>query len=183
MRKFLFMSFVLSLTFTLIGCQETKIESSEQNQLNKDMLNVETEKSSNLAPDFTLPLTNGGELKLADYKGKIVIIDFWATWCPPCRRGIPDLVDIQKKYAEKVVIIGISLDTETKPDVVPFMKQFGINYPIVYGNMEVVQAYGNVQSIPTSFIVDQKGQIVDMHIGLVSKAAYVNKIEELLKKS
>ena len=81
------------------------------------------------------------------------------------------------------MIIGISLDTETKPDVIPFIKQYGINYPVVYGNMEVVQAYGNIQAIPTSFIIDQNGQIVDKHVGLVDKSAYLNKIEELLKKS
>ena len=81
------------------------------------------------------------------------------------------------------MIIGISLDNETKPDVVPFIKQYGINYPVVYGTMEVIKAYGNIQAIPTSFVVDQSGQIVDKHIGLVDKSAYINKIAELLKKS
>lgn len=174
---------MLSFTLNLTGCQDKKSESEGNNQASKDSLLAENENRADLAPDFKLPRTDGSELKLSDYKGKIVIIDFWATWCPPCRRGIPDLIDIQKKYSEQVVIIGISLDTETKPDVMPFIKQYGINYPIVYGNMEVVQSYGNIQAIPTSFIVDQNGQIVDKHVGLVDKAAYLSKIEELLKKS
>ena len=123
------------------------------------------------------------DIKLSDHKGKIVIVDFWATWCPPCRRGIPDLIDIQKEYKNDVVIIGISLDTQTKPDVVPFIKEFGINYPVAYATMEVVQNYGNIESIPTSFIIDQSGKIVDMHIGLVDKSVYVDKITKLLKKS
>jgi cytochrome c biogenesis protein CcmG/thiol:disulfide interchange protein DsbE len=174
---------MLSFTFTLTGCQDRKSESESNNHVSNDSLLAESENQADLAPDFTLPKTDGSEIKLSDYKGKIVLIDFWATWCPPCRRGIPDLIDIQKKYREKLVIIGISLDTETKPDVIPFIKKYGINYPVVYGNMEVVQAYGNIQAIPTSFIVDQNGQIVDKHVGLVDKAAYLKKIEELLKKS
>jgi len=147
-------------------------------------INQLEEKGSKIskAPDFKLKLTNGKDIKLSDHKGKIVIIDFWATWCPPCRKGIPDLIDIQKRYDKNLVIIGISLDTETKDDVVPFINKIGINYPVAYGNMEVVQAYGNIQAIPTSFIVDQKGNIVDTHVGLVDKSVYVNKIEELLKK-
>lgn len=183
MRKLLPLFVMFSFTFTLTGCQNKQSESDSSGQVNSDSLLKENDTRADLAPDFILPKTDGSDLKLSDYKGKIVLVDFWATWCPPCRRGIPDLIDIQKKYSEKVVIIGISLDTETKPDVIPFIKQYGINYPVVYGNMEVVQAYGNIQAIPTSFIIDQNGQIVDKHVGLVDKSAYLNKIEELLKKS
>jgi cytochrome c biogenesis protein CcmG/thiol:disulfide interchange protein DsbE len=134
------------------------------------------------APDFSLKSVDGKTVKLSDFKGKIVIIDFWATWCPPCRRGIPDLVAIQNEFKDKVVIVGISLDREkTIKDVPGFVKDYGINYPIVYGDDKVVMSYGGIQSIPTSFIVDKKGNVADMHVGLVSKETYTNKIKELLK--
>jgi cytochrome c biogenesis protein CcmG/thiol:disulfide interchange protein DsbE len=134
------------------------------------------------APDFALKTFDGKMVKLSDYKGKVVIIDFWATWCPPCRKGIPDLISIQNEYKKDVVIIGISLDSEkTIKDVPGFVKSYQINYPIVYGNEKVVTDYGGIQGIPTSFIVDKKGNIVDKHVGLVPKDTYVSKIKELLK--
>ena len=182
-KKILFVFMILFMTTGIWGCQKTGESNDSLKQTGDSTSNVETQNAKNLAPDFTLKLTDGKDIKLSDHKGKIVIIDFWATWCPPCRRGIPDLVDIQKKYQKDVLIIGISLDNETKPDVVPFIKQYGINYPVVYGTMEVVKAYGNIQAIPTSFVVDQSGQIVDKHVGLVDKSTYINKINELLKKS
>ncbi len=136
----------------------------------------------NKAPDFALKSFDGKTVKLSDYKGKVVIIDFWATWCPPCRKGIPDLISIQDEYKKDVVIIGISLDSEkTIKDVPGFVKSYGINYPIVYGNEKVVTDYGGIEGIPTAFVVDKKGNIVDKHVGLVPKDTYVNKIKELLK--
>lgn len=134
------------------------------------------------APDFALKSFDGKTVKLSDYKGKVVIIDFWATWCPPCRKGIPDLISIQNEYKNDVVIIGISLDGEkTIKDVPGFVKSYAINYPIVYGNEKVVNDYGGIEGIPTAFLVDKKGNIVDKHVGLVPKDTYVNKIKELLK--
>ena len=182
-KRVVFVFMILLLTTAILGCQKTRESNDPETRLSDTTNNVKTKNTNNLAPDFTLKLTDGKDIKLSDHKGKIIIIDFWATWCPPCRRGIPDLVEIQKKYQKDVLIIGISLDNETKPDVVPFIKQYGINYPVVYGTMEVVKAYGNIQAIPTSFVVDQSGQIVDKHVGLVDKSTYINKINALLKKS
>lgn len=135
------------------------------------------------APDFALKSVDGKVVKLSDYKGKIIILDFWATWCPPCRKGIPDLISIQNEYKNDVVIIGVSLDGDkTIKDVPDFIKQYGINYPIVYGDEKIVTAYGGIQAIPTAFVIDKKGNIIDQHVGLVDKSIYVNKIKELLKK-
>ncbi len=135
------------------------------------------------APNFSLKSVDGKTVNLSDYTGKIVIIDFWATWCPPCRKGIPDLVSIQKEFKKDVVIIGISLDDpQTVKEVPGFVKEYGVNYPVVYGDEKVVNAFGGIRSIPTAFIIDKKGNIVDKHIGLVPKDTYVNKIKELLKK-
>ena len=138
--------------------------------------------SSDKAPDFSLKSVDGKTVKLSDYKGKVVIIDFWATWCPPCRKGIPDLISIQNEFKDKVVIIGISLDREkTIKDVPGFVKSYGINYPVVYGDDKVVTDYGGIQSIPTAFAIDKNGNIADSHVGLTDKDTYVNKIKELLK--
>lgn len=126
----------------------------------------------------------GEELTLSELQGKVVLIDFWATWCPPCRKGVPDLVELQNEY-DQLVVIGISLDAisrggATEKDVVPFMKEFGINYPVVKGDMNVTQQYGGIQSIPTSFVIDRRGFVVSRHIGLVSKEVYRQDIEKAL---
>lgn len=144
----------------------------------KDVDNKEVSK----APDFKLLDTEGKEVKLSDYKGKIVILDFWATWCAPCRKGIPDLIEIQKEYNNEVVVIGISLDqSNTINYVKPFMEQFGINYPVVYGSEQVIIDYGSIRAIPTSFIIDREGNIVDKFEGLMPKSTYVNRINTLAK--
>ncbi|MCX7798472.1 MAG: TlpA family protein disulfide reductase [Melioribacter sp.] len=139
------------------------------------------QRNSVTAPDFALPTTDGKILKLSDYRGKIVILDFWATWCPPCRKGIPDLIDIKKKYGSKgVEIIGISVDTDTKNEVIPFIKEKGINYPVVYGNQNVYKQYGGIRAIPTTFIIDKEGKIVASYEGLVPKITYENHIKNIL---
>ena len=139
------------------------------------------QKSTALAPDFILPTTDGKTVKLSDLKGKVVIVDFWATWCGPCRRGIPDLIELKKKYGSKgFEIVGVSVDTDTKDEVVPFMKAQKINYPIVYGNMNVYQQYGGIRAIPTSFVIDKQGKIVASYEGLISSGTYETHIKNLL---
>lgn len=162
----------------IIGCKKNvKVEPSN---VNKTKASVEKTESAETAPNFDLTSTNGKSIKLSDYRGKVVIVDFWATWCPPCRKGIPDLIELQKEFRNDLVVIGVSLDQDTKSDVVPFIKKYGINYPIVYGNNQVIMDYGSINAIPTSFIIDKNGKIVDKHIGLVPKSEYVNKIKEIL---
>lgn len=139
------------------------------------------QQNSVMAPDFALPTTDGKTLKLSDLRGKIVILDFWATWCPPCRKGIPDLIDLKNKYGKKgLEIVGISVDTDTKNQVVPFMKEKGINYPVVYGNQSVYMQYGGIRAIPTTFVIDPHGKIVASYEGLVPKLAYENHIKKIL---
>jgi len=135
------------------------------------------------APEIVLKTLEGKTVKLSDYKGKIVIVDFWATWCPPCRKGIPDLIELQKTYSKYLVVLGISLDQErTLKDLKPFIENYGINYPVVLGDEKVVKDYGGINAIPTSFIIDQKGFIIDSHVGLVPKTVYEDKIKKLLGK-
>ncbi len=174
--KHIFLVFFIAATLNVLGC--SKKNEPEQNQKENSGALIQDETK---APGFTLVSTDGKKINLSDYKGKIVILDFWATWCGPCRRGVPDLVSIQKTYKDKVVIIGISLDDErTKKNILPFMKEYGVNYPVVLGTSEVVANYGNIQAIPTSFIIDQKGNVVDKYVGLVSKEIYLGRIKTLI---
>ena len=176
MVKKLFLVSMIALTGFAFNCNQIEAKNSDG-----DIVTIN--KDSDKAPDFALKSVDGKIVKLSDYKGKIIIIDFWATWCPPCRRGIPDLVELQKEYKKDLVVIGISLDAaKTIKDVPGFIKEYGINYPIVYGDQQVTIDYGGIRSIPTSFVIDQKGNVVDSNVGLVSKDTFVNKIKELLKK-
>lgn len=140
--------------------------------------------SSNEQPtayDFKLKSIEGKEVKLSDFKGKVVILDFWATWCAPCREGIPDLIDIQKNYSKDVQIIGITVDENPMKVVPPFVKEYKINYPILIGTDEVYQKYGGIDAIPTTFIIDKNGKILKKHIGLVEKEVLINEIKQGLK--
>lgn len=174
---------VLILTFIVFGCRKSSGDTIRKDE--KQIKPIHTlNDGGNRAYDFSLKSVDGKTVKLSDFKGKIVIVDFWATWCGPCREGIPDLVDIQRKYKNKVVVIGISLDqANTRKNLDQFIKNHGINYQILYGNMDVVTNYGNIQAIPTTFIIDQNGNIVYKNIGLAPKSKYINTIESLLKKT
>ena len=138
------------------------------------------------APEFVLPTIGGKELKLSTYKGKIVILDFWATWCPPCRKGIPDLIELKKEYGEKgLEVIGVSVDGITKDgstvnDIKPFIKEYKINYPIVLGDQQIIYKYGGIQGIPTTFVIDKNGKIAARYGQLVPKQTYVKEIEKIL---
>ncbi len=133
------------------------------------------------APNFKLETIFGNQLKLSDYRGKVIIVDFWATWCSPCRRGIPDLIELKRKYGNQgFEVIGISVDTDTKADVVPFVKENGINYPVVYAADAVAERYGGISSIPTSFVIDKNGKIAASYVGLTSISEYEGQINKLL---
>lgn len=143
-----------------------------------------SQKELKVAPDFALKSTGDKAVKLSDYKGKIIILDFWATWCPPCRKGIPDLIAIKKEYEKKgVEIIGISVDDEkTIEQVKSFALNQKMNYPVVYADKKVVSDYGDISNIPTTIIIDKKGNIVTKYVGLYPKETYTDEINRLLKQ-
>lgn len=133
------------------------------------------------APDFTLKGVDGNDLNLSSLKGKVVIIDFWATWCPPCREEIPGFIELYKKYKDQgLEIIGISVDKDENK-LKKFVTDNGVNYPIVSFTKDVTEAYGGIQSIPTTFILDHQLNIVGKHVGFVEPAAFEKEIEPLLK--
>ncbi len=136
-----------------------------------------------IAADFEIPRTEGGTLRLSDYKGSVILLDFWATWCVPCRRTIPHLKALYEEYRDQdFVVIGVSLDAGGRPVVEKFVDKMEITYPTAIGNEEVVQKYGNFRGIPVSFIIDRDGVIVERHTGFRPRRFYVPTIEALLAK-
>lgn len=134
------------------------------------------------APAWKLTGLDGKELSSDAFKGKVVVLDFWATWCPPCRAEIPGYVDLYRKYgADKLAIVGVSVDEGGAKVVQDFVKKFGINYPVVMADQGVVAAYGGIEAIPTTFLIDRDGQIRDKKVGAESTEAYEKKIASLLE--
>jgi thiol-disulfide isomerase/thioredoxin len=125
------------------------------------------------APNFSLQSSDGKSVDLSKLKGKVVVVNFWATWCPPCRAEIPAFISVYQKYRAKgLEIVGISLDEKGWNVVRPFVEKNKISYPVVLGNNTVAQDYGEIRSIPTTFIVDRKGNIVDTHVGGMDAASF-----------
>lgn len=141
----------------------------------------ESEAEKIMAPVWQLNTLDGKRVKLSDFKGKVVILNFWATWCAPCRAEIPGFVALEKNYGYKgLAVIGVSVD-EQGPDVVKeFMKQFQMTYPVVIGDQKIVEAYGGIAGIPTTFVIDREGRIVGKHIGYQDREIFEKEIQSLL---
>ena len=135
---------------------------------------------SDSAPDFELPELDGKNLRLSSYRNKVVLLDFWATWCDPCREETPNLVRLQQKYADHgLQIIGVSMDDSPEP-VRVFYQKFYMNYPVVMGNAKVGELYGGVLGLPIAFLVDREGRIYKKHIGATDPAVFEKEVRVLL---
>ena len=133
------------------------------------------------APEFTLKDETGKTVDLKKLKGKVVVVNFWATWCGPCKAEIPGMVKIYDKYKSKgLEIVGISLDQGGWDDVRPFLQKIRVSYPVVLGNQQVADDYGGISAIPTTFVVDRKGKVVEKHLGYLSPEEFEQKIKALL---
>jgi len=139
-----------------------------------------TAKQHSVAPDFSLPQLNGQSLQLSTYRGKVVLLDFWATWCTPCREEIPHLVELQNKYHDQgLQIIGVSMDDSPDP-VREFYQRFQMNYPVVMGNAEIGELYGGVLGLPIAFVIGRDGRISVKHIGAADVSVLEQDIKALL---
>jgi len=137
---------------------------------------------SSPAPDFSLPSLDGKTTHLSDFRGKAVLLNFWATWCGPCKIEMPWFVDFQKQYGSQgLQIVGIAMDDASKEDIAKFAKDMGVNYPILLGKESVGDQYGGVPALPESFVIARNGKILDKIIGLRGKGEIEDEIKTALK--
>ncbi|MCD6385436.1 TlpA family protein disulfide reductase [Candidatus Sumerlaeota bacterium] len=135
------------------------------------------------APDFTLPKLGGGSFTLSSLRGKVIILNFWATWCKLCRKEIPYLISLQTEYKDKgLEIVGVSLDKGKEKAVSPMAERLGINYPIVFSDHKIERKYGVSIGLPVSIIIDRNGNIAGRHLGEFSEEVFEKKVKPLLEK-
>jgi len=138
-------------------------------------------KNGSVAPDFELKSLDGKQVRLSDYRGKAVLLNFWATWCAPCKIEMPWFVDLQKQYASQgLQVIGVAMDDSGEETIARFAQQMGINYPVLIGKEAVGDAYGGVEFLPTTFIIDRQGKVVDRVFGLAGRSEFEDNIKKAL---
>jgi peroxiredoxin len=136
---------------------------------------------SRTAPPFSLPDTNGNIYSSAQLAGKPAVINFFATWCPPCKAEIPGFVEVYNKHrSEGFELVGISLDTDTRENLPGFLMSNKVGYRILFGDLATARAYGGVSSIPTTFFVGKDGEIKNVHIGYMDRDAFDKEVRKLL---
>jgi peroxiredoxin len=162
------------LVFLLLACSNNKEKPQEKGEIKEKSTFIEV-------ADFTLPTLDSDRISLSDFKGKVIILDFWSTWCAPCRVEMPGFVELQKEYGEMgLQILGVSLDGGRKEDVVEFCERYYVNYPILMDNGKVARRFG-VTAIPTTYIIDREGNFFKKYIGAREKETFKSDIEELLR--
>ncbi len=133
------------------------------------------------APGFSLKTQEGKTLDLGKLQGKVVVVNFWATWCGPCRQEIPGFIEAYKNYKSKgVEIVGISLDEGGWDVVRPYITRASISYPVVIGDQALTEAYGGITAIPTTFIINKEGRIAGKHVGYLSREQLEKQIKAVL---
>lgn len=163
---------VISLML-VFGIQKTRHASSQHTGAGK--LQGQT------APDFTLTSLDGKTVKLSDFRGKAVLLNFWATWCEPCKIEMPWFVDLQKKYGPQgLQVLGVAMDDASPKEIAQFAQKLGVNYPIVIGKESVGDQYGGIPYLPSTFYIDREGRIVDRVFGLVGRSDIEANIQKAL---
>ena len=135
---------------------------------------------STVAPDFSLESLEGKTMRLSDFRGKAVLLNFWATWCGPCKIEMPWFVELQQKYGSQgLQVVGVAMDDASKEDIAKFAKDMGVNYPVLIGKEAVGDSYGGIPALPETFFIGRDGKVVDKILGLRGKA----EIEDAIKKA
>jgi thiol-disulfide isomerase/thioredoxin len=132
------------------------------------------------APDFKLTALDGKPLTLAALQGKVIFLNFWATWCGPCRAEVPDLIALQDRYKGRLQIIGLNVDDDDAGEIQRYVDETGINYPVAMTSNDLRVQYGGIPALPTSFVLDTEGRVVQKHVGLWNPAVYETEIRALL---
>ncbi len=184
---------ILLLMFISIGCKKKKPEPPQQEQAKVEAEEKPTkpasekatpDPSAESAPSFALQDLDGKTVSLSDFKGKVVVLDFWATWCPPCVKEIPHFIELHEQYKDKgFAMVGISLDREGVGVVKSFVQKYQVNYPILMTDGQVDKAYGGIPSIPTTFVIDSVGNIRQKYVGYNDKAVFEADIKKLLAEA
>ena len=181
--KFAWLGLLVAATSFFAGCgrsQTTHADGTAGNQEAQDAEPIRFVKNPDAAPGFQLNDLDGKPVSLAAARGKIVLLNFWATWCGPCRAEIPDLVDLQKRYAEKLEIIALATEEDDADQVRRFVLRSGINYRVAIASDDVVHAYGGIAALPTSFVIDAQGRVVQKHVGLNDPTLYERELKAML---
>ncbi len=169
------LSTALALGYVSVGCNSTTSVKAAQ---------VKPDKDRKEAPDFALKDADGKLVRLSDYRGKVVVLDFWATWCGPCKIEIPWFMEIERKNKDRgLEVLGVAMDDEGWEAVKPFAQKLGINYRLIMGNDQVAQMYGGVDALPTTFLIDRTGKIASVHVGLAGKKDFEDGVDALLNNS
>lgn len=195
-KKFLIMFVIILLLISLTGCSnipnisdiqsnsnQTETDTSVSNSTAGQTESTKGTETSDYKNDFTLKDLDGNEVSLSDFAGSIVVLNFWATWCPPCKAEIPDFVEVSSSYKDKgVSFIGVSLDEDFNA-LVNFVSEYKISYTIVVdsNSVNVANDWG-INAIPTTFFLDENGNILDSVIGQIPKETLITKIESFLSR-
>jgi thiol-disulfide isomerase/thioredoxin len=161
MKKLTFLALIAIASFTVSGCGGATEPAADSG--------VASEAPSDLkpAPEFSLENVAGGMFTSDDLKGKVAIVDFWATWCAPCIEEIPNYNEISAKYADKgVVLVGVTLESGSLEEVKPKVSEFNMKYPVIMGDDKLVEGFGGVLGFPTTFVLTQDGKIYQKYLGL-----------------
>jgi len=132
------------------------------------------------APNFALTDMNGKTVRLADYEGKVVLLNFWATWCAPCKAEIPGFMELQKTYGDDLEVLGVSFDEDGWNAVRPFVQQLGVNYPVMVAGPDLPEEYRKVASVPTTLLINRQGRVSRIRTDLATKEQYEEWIKRLL---
>jgi thiol-disulfide isomerase/thioredoxin len=135
------------------------------------------------APQFELKDLDGRTVRLSDYQGKVVLINFWATWCPPCRAEMPDLVRLQREHGEDLQIIGVTYPPEKKARVRRFARSLKVNYPIILGTREIKARFSSEETLPLTVVINRDGKVSDIISGILLREEFDEKIKPLLTKN
>jgi peroxiredoxin len=166
---------------SLAGCGNNDDNATAGNEVQAGTAPAKFGKGSP-APDFTLQRLDGGDLQLSSLRGKAVILDFWDTWCPPCRKAMPHLQELSEQYADDLVVVGVALGREGEAKVRKFTQDYGLTFEMVMlgKNRQLISDYGGIQSIPTTFLIDEDGIIQDIWVGGFGKAVYEKAVQTVI---